>query len=191
MARAEQGKLLPRAIGLAVIAGVSFTMGAIVGTNSLPTTADWLSFAGALVGAAVTIAGSIYVLDRERGREERERRELLLSLLDDADKACEPFQVANENVLQARYGVSAMEQAHEVEAAIRRIHAFREKLEPTSARMLKAADAIDQLPLEHTQLIDAAKLAGMYPDSADFGHLNYLGHEIREITAKARALLVS
>jgi predicted protein tyrosine phosphatase len=172
-----------------VLGGIAFALGIVFGANASPQIDDWLSFAGALLGAAVTVTGSVFLLDRERHREERERRKLLLALLDDVDNACTPFQLANEAALQKRYGRTAKAQAREIEAAIGRLHRFRETLTPNTVRMMKVADAIAGLPIKNPDLAEAAKVAGFYPESADFGQLNFIGHEIQSQTARVRAAL--
>lgn len=188
MLLAQRSRLVRNALVLGVAAGAIFACGVIAGAPDAMA-GDWLSFLGALLGAAVTVAGSVGVLQWQRNTEERERQALLQELLDDADKACVPFQVANETALKAQYGKSATDQVQEVQAAIARIHRFQKAVQPKTARMMKVSDALASLAFHEPDLDNQLVLLSMYPDDADFGWLNALGHEVQWKIDKVRALL--
>ena len=182
-------RFLPTFIGGALLVGSAFALGVLFATGAEATRGDWLSFAGALLGAAITIAGSIAVLEWQRASEERERRALLLELLEDVEEACVPFQVANQAALKERYGTTAAEQVRTVQAAIGRIHHFRETLTPKTVRMMKVTDELSSLAFGGDELDTDLRSIAFYPDSADFGDLNAKGHEVKGITSKARDIL--
>lgn len=81
-----------------------FALGAIARGASSASQGDWLSFAGALLGSAITVTGSIIVLEWQRTKEARAQKKLLLELLNEADAACIPFQYANGAALEAKTG---------------------------------------------------------------------------------------
>ena len=137
---------MPTFISGVLLVGSAFGLGVLFATGAGASRGDWLSFAGALLGAAITITGSITVLEWQRASEERERRALLLELLEDVDEACIPFQVANQAALKERYGTTAAEQVRKVQAAIGRVHHFRETLVPKTVRMMNVADELSGLP---------------------------------------------
>lgn len=179
---------LPQSAAEVAVATVVFAAGVLVGSGLQPTPSDWLGFAGALVGASITVAGSVYVLDRERRRGANEQRDLLVALLDEVDEACIPFQVANERALVERYSKTAKQQAGELKDSIARLHALKDEVKPSSVNMMKVVDAIAKLQLD-PELDAQVAAAGLYPDSADFGALNEIGHDIRDMTGVIRGLL--
>lgn len=187
--RSSGFRFLPKLIGVALLVGSAFALGVLCSTGAAATRGDWLSFAGALLGAAITIAGSIAVLEWQRASEERERQQLLLDLLEDVDEACVPFQVANEPALKLQYGTTAAEQVRKVQAAIGRVHNFRAALAPKTARMMKVADELSSLDFSGDDLEADLRGIAFYPDSADFGGLNSMGHNVQGITSEARKIL--
>lgn len=176
MLRIRWSQVLPQSVAELTLVVTIFGVGILVGSGAKPAPADWFGFFGAVIGAAATVAGGIHVLDRERKREGRERRELLISLLNELVDACRPFQVANQDALQARYGRTATQQANEVKSAVSRLHRFREDLRPQTLGMMKVSDAIASLTVD-PDLDEAATAAGLYT-GADFGHLNAIGHDL-------------
>lgn len=154
------------------------------------SSADLLGFAGAVIGAAVTVTGSVMILQWQRGAEQREERDLLLELLKDVDAACLPFQVANEAALKARYGTTAREQVDEAQAAIERVHEFRRAMKPKNARMMRASGALSKLAFDDPDLENQVASLAKYPTSADFGFVNALGHDVRRETEAARSMLM-
>ncbi|MCJ2180810.1 hypothetical protein [Novosphingobium album (ex Hu et al. 2023)] len=176
---------LPQSVLEVTGAVAVFGAGVLIGSTLKPTPADWIGFLGALIGAGLTVAGSIYVLDRERTRELRQQANLLTTLLDEVDQECIPFQVANQAALLERYGRTAKEQVGRLIEAINRVHRFKDSIKPTTARMMKVEDAIAQLEVD-PELDQQAKLAGLYPESADFGGLNAIGHDIKGQIANVR-----
>ena len=181
------------AIQEAIVGGSTglFVVAAFIVVRSWSGASDTelLSFAGAVIGATVTVAGSIFIFQWQRDTERREERQLLLELLDDVDSACVPFQVANETALRERYEITCREQVAGVQAAIERVHEFRRDMKPKTARMMRASSALADLAFDEPGLEQHLTSLMMYPDSADFGHLNYLGHEIKIRTAISRRLL--
>lgn len=139
---AIQEAIVGGATGLSVVAA-----SIVLRSWSDASDGELLSFAGAVIGAAATVAGSIFVLQWQRDTELREERALLLDLLGDVDSACTPFQVANETALRERYGTTARQQVTEVRAAIGRVHEFRERIKPKTARMMRACGALSDLAL--------------------------------------------
>jgi hypothetical protein len=178
----EGRRALPRSVAEASLVLLVFFTGLLVGAKRSPTPADWFGFAGALIGAGVTVAGSVYVLEYERRRQGRERRTLLLALLGDVDAACTPFQVANERALLSRYGKTAMQQANELVAAVSRLKSAGRSLTLSSIQMMKLSDAIDALRID-PGFQREAEAAGLYPDDGDFGELNAIAHEVMSGTA--------
>ncbi|MBX7488849.1 hypothetical protein K3177_10020 [Qipengyuania sp. GH25] len=150
---------------------------------------DVLAFFGGLLGTAATVGGGIYVLDRERKREDRERRAFLSDLLDEVEAACRPFQMANEAALVARRGITTREAVQTLKGAVGRVHQFRSRLEPKDIRMLKISDRILELEVDDAELDEQAASAGLYPNEADYGGLNAIGHEIVGTVQKIRAHL--
>ena len=63
-------------------------------------------------------------------------------------------------------------------------------LKPKSVRLMKVADAIAALTVD-ADLDAAAVAAGMCPESADFGQLNSIGHELADDARKVRGLLTA
>lgn len=185
----KNSRLMPALVGSALLGGVAFSIGILSATGADATRSDWLGFAGAMLGAAVTVMGSVTVLEWQRASEGRERRSLLLELLDDVDDACVPFQVANELDLKERYGVSAAEQVRAVRAAIGRVHHLRETLSPSTARMMKVSDELTKLAFDDPIIETQLKSIAFYPESADFGGLNSIGHDVQGITNRAREIL--
>lgn len=182
-------RVLPTFTGGVLLFASAFALGVLFSNGADASRGDWLSFAGALLGAAITIVGSITVLEWQRASEERERQRLLLELLKDVDEACIPFQVANEPALMKRYKTTATEQVRKVQAAIGRVHNFRKTLVPTTAMMMKVADELASLAFEGDDLEADLRGISFYPDSADFGGLNAMGHDVQGITSKARKIL--
>lgn len=180
---------MPVLVGSALLGGVAFSLGILSATGADATRSDWLGFAGALLGAAVTVLGSITVLEWQRASEDRERRGLLLELLDDVDSACVPFQVANQPALQEQYGTTAAEQVRIAQAAIGRVHNLRDTLAPTTVKMMKVSDALADMAFDDDGLEQMLTGIRFYPESADFGGLNTLAHDVQRQTAKARDIL--
>ena len=151
---------------------------------------DMLDFAGALIGAGLAVAGSIFVIKWQRDTEQREERALLLELLADVDRSCRPFQLANEAALRERYGKTAHQQVAEVQGAIARVHEFRLQLKPKTAKMMRVSSALAGLAFEDAELEDHVQWLGQHPEAADFGLVNMIGREVTEATAEARRILV-
>lgn len=183
-------RLLPGLVGGGVLSGAAFALGILASNGAEASRAEWLGFAGALLGAAITILGSVSVLEWQRGREDRELRALLLELLDDVDEACVPFQLANQSALEAKHHRKAAEQVRMVQAAIARVHKLRERWVPDTARMMKVSDSLADLRFDGPDLPNMLKAIAFYPASADFGGLNAMGHEIQGTTSKARDILL-
>lgn len=179
---------LLKTIGEVAVLLAVLCIGILVGAGIRPAPAEWFGFAGALIGATVTVAGSVYVLDRERKREGVERKELLMHLLDEVDAACALFQLANQEALQERYGKTAKQQADELVAAVGRLRGLQATLKPNSVTMMKVSDAIGVLHVD-PGIGDMATEAGMFPSSANFGGLNAIGHDVTGQISKVRALL--
>lgn len=178
---------LPHSVGEVAIVIVVFVFGMLVGARAKPDASDLWSFAGGLVGAAITVAGSVYVLEWQKGRADRERKELLLSLLDDVDSACRYFHLANELALLERHKKTATQVVNELEAAVARVRRFGEAMTPATARMMKVADEAAKLRVD-IGMRQAANAAGLYREG-DFGGLNAEGHEITNKTALIRDLI--
>ena len=153
--------------------------------------ADWLTFAGALIGAGLTVAGSVAVLEWQRTSEIRARRKLLLDLLEDVYSAVIPFQLANDRAMRVECGRDAAEQVKEVQAAIRRVKAFRDTMEPKTAAMMRVSDVLSALEFDDGQARELLRSIAFYPDSADLGGLNAMGHEVQHTVEKARKILRS
>lgn len=168
---------------------VGLAGGSLIVSSTGLSSSDFLAFAGALTGTALTIAGGIYILDRERHREDRERNMLLISLLDEIDGACLPFQLANEAALKERYGVNTKKAVANLIAAVARLRAFKDRLEPQTVQMLKVSDAIDAFSVDETGMQKEATACAFYPESADYGGLNYSAHDIMSNTKAIRELL--
>lgn len=178
---------MPRVVGIAVVAGVMFAAGILARSGAEASTGDWLSFAGALIGSGLTVAGTIAVLEWQRDSEQRALRALLRHLLDDAYEACTPFQCANPSALEEQYGKTVRAQVEEVQAAITRIHVFLRRMVPDTVTMMKVSDVLATLSFAPSE----NELTGLtfYPNDADLGGLNALGHDVRGTIDTARALL--
>lgn len=150
---------------------------------------DMLDFAGALIGAGLAVGGSMFVIQWQRDSEQREERALLLELLADVDRNCRPFQVANEAALRERYGRTARQQVAEVQGAIARVHEFRQHLKPRTAKMMRVASALADLAFEDHDIDGHLTALSMYPNDADLGLLNGIGHDVTTQTDAARRIL--
>jgi len=172
-----------------VFAVATFAMRAVFGKDLSLEATDWLSFAGALIGASVTVAGGIYILDRERHREDRLRAKMLKELLDDIDSNCTPFQLTNAEALKNKYDVTPQEQVDKLCACVRRVWEFAKILEPRTVRDLKILDAIAAIELPENQLRTEAAGIARYPKSADLGELNAIAHTIGASVKRIKGLL--
>lgn len=186
---AKQSTILPSSVALSLVGGTAFALGVLFATGNDATRSDWLSFSGALIGAAVTVLGSVFVIEWQRTREARERTKLLTSLFDDAEIECAAFHVANEQALKKRYGLSTADQVRKTQAAIDRIHRFFETFTPETVQMMKLADELADLSFDDPTLEEQMRSFRLYPESADFGGLNAIGHEVVSKIARARRLL--
>jgi hypothetical protein len=81
------------------------------------------------------------------------------------------------------------EQVDEVRAAIKRLQDFRTRLTPETATMMRVADVLETIEFEPAQ----NDLRGLmfYPDSADFGGLNAMGHDVQAAVSRVRSLLAT
>jgi hypothetical protein len=179
---------LPKVIGGIVIGAVAFALGIVLAAGPRGTATDWLSFAGALLGAALTVAGSVAVLEWQRTSEIRARRALLMELLDDVYAACVPFQHGTARILQEKCGRSVAEQVKELRDAIQRVHRFRDSMAPKTAAMMRVSDLLSGLSLDDEEVDGWLRGYRFYPDT-DLGGLNYIGHELQGTIDKARKLL--
>lgn len=185
----KKSLIMPSSVALSLVGGVTFALGVLFATGDDATRSDWLSFSGALIGAAVTVLGSIFVIEWQRTTGTRERKKLLTKLLDDAKIECAAFHVANEPALRNRYGLSTAEQVRRTLAAISRIHKFFDTFVPENVQMMKLADELADLAFDDPTLDDQMKGIRFYPDSADFGGLNAIGHGVVSKIDRARILL--
>jgi hypothetical protein len=174
---------------LVVFAAIMFGLGVLVEGAAQAKGSEWLSFAGALLGSALTVAGSIAVLEYQRTSEKRARRALLLELLDDVEPACAPFQLANEAAVKERYGATVAEKVKELRSAIGRVHAFRETMEPKTALMMRVSDNLAELDFDSADITGWLQGIAFYPDMADLGGLNALAHDVLGNVYSARKLL--
>jgi hypothetical protein len=142
-----------------------------------------------LIGAALPVAGSIFVLEWQRTREIRNRRALLLELLDDVEAECIPFQCANEPALRERYGRTVDEQAKELRRAIGRVHTFRTTMEPKTALMMRVSDVVADLSFDGGAVNGSLDAIRMYPIDGDLGALNTAAHDVLGAVSKAKRLL--
>lgn len=180
---------LPRSVGEAATVIAIFALGLLVGARAQPHASELWSFSGGVIGAAVTVAGSVYVLEWQKGREDRERKALLLSLLEEIDAACRYFHLAGERALLDRYNKTARDVVTELDGAIARVRRFGEVLTPDTVRMMRVADEVAALRMDESLWVQAEH-AERYRDSGgDFGGLNAAGHEITSQTARIRSLL--
>ena len=176
-------------IFVVVIAAIAFGSGVIVEGAAQAEGSEWLSFAGALLGAALTVAGSIAVLEYQRTSEIRARRALLMELLDDVVVACNPFELANEAAVRERYGATAAEKVKELQSAIGRVHAFRATMEPKTALMMRVRDILADLSFDEADITGWLRSLALYPNDADLGGLNALAHKVLGNVGDARSLL--
>jgi hypothetical protein len=185
------GDPVAQTIFVAVVAATMFGLGIIVEGAGEAEGSEWLSFAGALLGAALTVAGSIAVLEYQRTSEIRARRALLLELLDDVQAACVPFQLANEAAVRERYGTTVAEKVKELQSAIRRVHAFRDAMKPKTALMMRVRDILADLSFDAADITGWLESMALYPTDADLGGLNAHAHNILATVDAARVLLKS
>lgn len=182
-------RLLPVVLIVIATFAVGLGLGSFLPRAAALSAGDVLAFVGGLIGAAATIGGGVYILDRERRREERERREFLCALLDELEAACEPFQMANEAALIKRRGIKTPEAVRNLKEAIRRVHQFRDRLEPQNIKMLKVSDLISDIHVNEAEVDEMAVVANFYPESADYGGLNAICHQALGPVAKIRKLI--
>jgi hypothetical protein len=174
---------------VAVVAVTLFGLGVIVEGAAQAKGSEWLSFAGALLGSALTVAGSVAVLEHQRTSEIRARRALLVELLDEVEAACMPFQLANEAAVQAKYGTTVAEKVKDLQSAIRRVHSFRETMVPKTALMMRVRDDLAELSFDSADIVGWLKSMALYPDDADLGAINALAHDVLGPVQAARKLL--
>ncbi len=170
---------------------LGFCMAKVQAVAAVAQPGDWLSFAGAMLGASITIAGSVGVIEWQRHNDDRVRRRFLEQLMDDIEQECEPFQVANAAALQQRYGRSVRNQIDRLRTAIRRVRTLIEGTAPKTLAMLKACDELATINFDDPDIDQGMGAILMYPDSADLGQLNYLAHEVLGDVARARKALKS
>ena len=167
----------------------AFGMGLLIADLGEANQGEWLSFAGALLGTALTVGGSIGVLEWQGNSEVRSRKQLLIELLNDVDRECVPFQCANDTALRARSGFSTGEQVDRLKSAIARIHKFREKMLPETAQMMRVGDVLSPLSIQDAEVEGWITSIRFYPDSADLGGLNAIGHRIQGIVDEALKMM--
>jgi len=180
-------KKLP--VGLLVITLIiaSAALGVAFGSSAGADRGDWLSFAGALVGSALTVAGSVIVMEYQQSREQRDQEEMLWDLLKDIQDACTPFQCADEEALKARYQRDVSEQVAEVTLGIARAQKYAAHIKLASTRVMRAANVIESLSFESGDM--TAWIMGYQGN--DLGGLNAEGHSLVGEVKKAQAFLRS
>lgn len=164
---------------------VCIALGIAIGSSAGADRGDWLSFAGALVGSALTVAGSVIVIEYQQSREQRGQERILRELLDDVEKACTPFQCADEDALKAGYGRTVPQQVDEVNSGIARVQKYAAHMKMVSTRVMRAANVIESLSFESGDL--TVWLLGY--EGIDLGGLNYEGHNLVNEVKKARDFL--
>lgn len=164
---------------------VCVAVGIAIGSSAGADRGDWLSFAGALVGSALTVAGSVIVIEYQQSREQRGQERILRELLDDIDKACTAFQLADEDALKASYGRTVPEQVAEVRLGIARAQKYTSHMKMASARVMRAANVIELLSFDSGDVtVWVMGFQGM-----DLGGLNAEGHSLMGEVEKARSFL--
>jgi hypothetical protein len=176
---------LPMRLLAVLLVIVCIALGIAIGSAAGADRGDWLSFAGALVGSALTVAGSVIVIEYQQSREQRGQEQMFLELLDDIDKACVPFQCADEDALKASYGRTVPEQVAEVNLGIARAQKYAAHMKMVSTRVMRAANVIEALNFESGDI--TVWLIGY--KGMDLGGLNAEAHSLMGEVGKARDFL--
>lgn len=170
---------------LSIIVCIAF--GITIGSSAGADRGDWLSFAGALVGSALTVAGSVIVLEYQQSRERREQELMLRELLKDIEDACTPFQCADEEALKDKYKRTVTEQVEEVNSGIGRAQKYAAQMKLASTRVMRATKIIESLNFES----GAVSVWLMGYQGMDLGALNAAGHSLVQEVKKAQIFLRS
>ncbi len=178
---------LPFGLLTALLVIICTAFSIMIGSSAGADRGDWLSFAGALVGSALTVAGSVILIEYQRSREQRGQEQMLRELLDDIEKACTPFQCADEDALKASSGRKVPEQVAEVNLGIARAQKYAADMKMVSTRVMRAASVIESLSFEAGDLT----VWFMGFEGMDLGGLNAEGHALVTEVQKARAFLRS
>lgn len=137
-------------VGFAVIFALGIGLGVAVAELPAPP-GDVLSFAGALIGAALAVIGAVYVFEHQRVGATTEARkvlsELLQDVLDRAAKVREPD--ANEDYSPAIVVLANVDTLKEAIAAVKQA---RQWFAPTTGGMVRAYAHIELLSVDKEQL---------------------------------------
>lgn len=170
--------------GLAVVgAAAAFAAGTIISSSSFATASDWLSFAGGIVGAAITVIGAIGVFEWQRGKERRERENLLKEALNEVIQLTHGYHHADEPALRAATGRTVQQQTAELRRAIDRLRDIRKWMFPHSVGMARAFSDIEAMDEAYDDLDEG--MAWHHTAGSDLGSLNATGHEIERFGQSA------
>ena len=157
---------------------------AIYGSPTSIPVADWLAFSGALLGAAITVLGGIFLLEWQRSSEARLRKSLLVEALTETINLTHGFYSADEPALKKSTGLTVGELSEKIQRSIERLHEIRAWMTPDSVAMLRAFDDIKKLTAYNDDVSEGIRWKHI--KGADLGGLNATGHSI---AAKAQSAI--
>lgn len=111
----------------------------------------WASFAGAVLGAMVTVGTSIFAFEYQRRRALRSKRIFVRDAVAEVLALLDALQANNPMEFERRVGRSVVAQCDKIEAGLTWLQSIMEWQRPEDIRMLRAYDEIRQIS-------DAAKL---------------------------------
>jgi hypothetical protein len=134
---------------IAMIEAIVFTLGVGVGIvllrNFHADPSDWLGFAGALIGAGVTVLGALLVVEIQTNSAERSKRRLLTDQIDDilrwTEKVRHPQSAGATDLAVLRTANS-----EHLKDAIARLKETKQWVVPADAEMVQALAVITKMP---------------------------------------------
>jgi len=149
----------------------------------------WMSFLGALVGAIITIAGSVYVIEFQRRRGDRLRRSFFDAALAEVMTVLDTLQANTPAEVERQTGRTIVAQAGKVEAGLVWLDKIMEWQPPDTLALLRAYDEVRQISDQSRQsLLTNCQDAAVQPQDTMPGVIG-ASHPIRQRLRTAIQLL--
>jgi len=130
-----------------LMGGMGFVAGKIYVDRSTLKAADWMTFAGAMLGAMITVAGAVLVVWWQTAATSRRNRAALIELVEDVLKWCERARKPDLDETDTSLAARVVGHVRMIESAIARAQSARQWFTPDSAGMVSAFAHIGQMQI--------------------------------------------